>query len=256
MSTLVRWIDQNLYRDYSDHWDDELFRSSILKTVEADWDVLDLGAGAGVVRQMNFRGQVQRVCGLDPDGRVLNNAALDEAKVGFGEAIPFDSEAFDLVFADNVLEHLEDPAAVFREVWRTLKPGGTFLFKTPNRWHYVPTLARLMPHGFHELVNRLRGRRAVDTFPTLYRANTPAAIRHLADQTKFDVEELRLIEGRPEYLRILTPTYLVGLAYERLVNAVPALEQFRVVMLGRLRKPERGVQIVPMRRSLEGRAAA
>ena len=82
MSTLVRWIDQHLYRDYSDHWDDELFRRSILQTIEADWDILDLGAGAGVVRQMNFRGQVQRVCGVDPDRRVLDNAALDEAKVG------------------------------------------------------------------------------------------------------------------------------------------------------------------------------
>jgi SAM-dependent methyltransferase len=256
MSTLVGWIDQHLYRDYSDHWDDELFRRSILQTVEADWDILDLGAGAGVVRQMNFRGQVQRVCGVDPDRRVLGNAALDEARVGVGDAIPFDGEAFDLVFADNVLEHLEDPAAVFREVWRTLKPGGTFLFKTPNRWHYVPTLARLMPHRVHELVNRLRGRQSVDTFPTLYRANTPAAIRRLANQTRFDVEELRLIEGRPEYLRILTPTYLAGLAYERLVNAVPSLERFRVVMLGRLRKPEQAAPIQPMRRSPESLAVA
>ncbi len=256
MSIVVRWIDQHLYRDYSDHWDDELLRRSILQTVEADWDILDLGAGAGIVRQMNFRGHVQRVCGVDPDRRVLGNAALDEAKVGVGDAIPFAGEAFDLVFADNVLEHLEDPAAVFREVWRTLKPGGTFLFKTPNRRHYVPTLARLMPQRVHELVGRLRGRQSVDTFPTLYRANTPAAIRRLAGQTKFDIEELRLIEGRPEYLRILAPTYLAGLAYERLVNALPALEQFRVVMLGRLRKPADAVPIQSMRPTAEVRAVA
>ncbi len=113
MSTLVRWIDQHLYRDYSDHWDDELFRRSILQTIEADWDILDLGAGAGVVRQMNFRGQVQRVYGVDPDRRVLDNAALDDAKVGAGDAIPFHNEAFDLVFADNVLEHLEIPRPSF-----------------------------------------------------------------------------------------------------------------------------------------------
>ena len=256
MSIVVRWIDQHFYRDCSDHWDDELLRRSILETVEADWDILDLGAGAGVVRQMNFRGHVQRVCGVDPDRRVLRNTALDEAKVGVGDAIPFAGEAFDLVFADNVLEHLEDPAAVFREVWRTLKPGGTFLFKTPNRRHYVPTLARLMPQRVHELVGRLRGRQSVDTFPTLYRANTPAAIRRLAYQTKFDIEELRLIEGRPEYLRILAPTYLAGLAYERLVNALPALEQFRVVMLGCLRKPADDVPIQPMRSSDEVRAVA
>lgn len=256
MSAFVKWIDETLYRGYCDHWDDELFRRAILKTVEADWDVLDLGAGAGVVRQMNIRGLVQRVCGVDPDDRVLHNAALDEAKVGVGESIPFHSEAFNLVFADNVLEHLENPAAVFQEVWRTLKPGGMFLFKTPNRWHYVPALARATSHRFHELVNRLRGRRAVDTFPTLYRANTPAAIRRLANETGFEVEELSLVEGRPEYLRLSTPTYLAGVLYERAVNTLPSLERFRVVMLGRLRKPETAAHILPMRRFVEHRAAA
>jgi len=34
---------------------------------------LDLGAGAGIVSQMNFKGIASRVCGIDPDERVLSN---------------------------------------------------------------------------------------------------------------------------------------------------------------------------------------
>jgi SAM-dependent methyltransferase len=242
MPSLVQWIDQRFYANFHANWDDELFRKTVLGAVKPEWTALDLGAGAGIVRQMNIRGIVRRVCGIDPDPRVLNNAALDEGRMGVGENIPFEDETFDLVFSDNVLEHLEHPIDAFREVWRTLKPGGCFLFKTPNRLHYVPMLARLTPHGAHQFVNRLRGRATVDTFPTHYRANTPAAIKRLARKANFVVDELRLIEGRPEYLRITALTYMAGLAYERLVNSVSPLSPFRVVMIGQLTKPNCGAR--------------
>lgn len=45
-----------------------------------------------------------------------------------------------------------------------------------------------------------------------------------------------LIEGRPEYLRFSAPTYLVGWVYERLVNLVPGLDRFRVLLVAELRK--------------------
>jgi SAM-dependent methyltransferase len=237
MNRLVQLIDRRFYADFRDNWDDELFRNAILDFAQREWKVLDLGAGAGIVRPMNIRGRVRTVCGLDPDPRVLTNSALDEGYVGIGEHLPFEDESFDLIFSDNVLEHLLNPTVVFREIWRTLKPGGAFLFKTPNRLHYVPTIARLTPHSAHKFVNRLRGRAHDDTFPTHYRANSPAAIRRLADETDFEVDQLRLIEGRPEYLRMSALTYVAGLAYERLVNSSTSLSPFRVVMIGRLRKP-------------------
>jgi hypothetical protein len=92
------------------------------------------------------------------------------------------------------------------------------------------------PHGFHALVNRWRpGDRR--PFPTRYRANTPTAIVRYAARCGFEVLEIKLMEGRPEYLRLSWPTYLMGWLYERLVNLVPGLKRFRVVMVAVLRKP-------------------
>ena len=48
---------------------------------------------------------------------------LDEGRDGVGESIPYPDASFDLVFADNVLDHLPDPARVFAEVARVLRGG-------------------------------------------------------------------------------------------------------------------------------------
>jgi len=238
MGRLTRWMDETWYPGVEDNWDDQYLRGVIESHLRPDFQVLDLGAGAGIVPYMNFRGAVARVCGVDPSPRVHDNPNLDDSEQGFGEAIPYPDASFDVVFSDNVLEHLSDPDAVFREVHRVLKPGGTFVAKTPNRRHYVATMARLTPHWFHQFYNSLRGRAREDTFPTLYRANTPQAIAAIAARTGFRMRDCRVIEGRPEYLRLTAFTYVFGWLYERLVNATPRLERFRVVIIATLQRDD------------------
>ncbi len=238
MSALTRWMDGAWYPEHERNWDDQLFRERVLAALTPESKVLDLGAGAGIVEQMNFRGIAGKVCGVDFDPRVVSNPLLDEGRMANAEAIPYEDREFDVVFADNVLEHLEAPLTVFREVARVLALGGVFLFKTPNKWHYMPTIARLTPHGFHRYVNRLRGRAEVDTFPTRYRANSKGAIIHLARESGLLVEALERIEGRPEYLRMTALTYFFGAAYERLVNSTERLAPLRILLVGALRKPK------------------
>jgi SAM-dependent methyltransferase len=237
VSRAVAWIDRTFYPEFAANWDDTLFRERIERVLTPAAHVLDVGAGAGIVAQMNFRGRVARICGVDLDPRVASNRYLDEGKVASADHIPYPDGVFDVVFSDNVLEHLAHPEQVFREVARVLKPGGTFLVKTPNRHHYVATLARLTPLAFHRFVNRLRGRAGEDTFPTLYRANTPRRLRELGGGAGLEVGWIELVEGRPEYLRVSAPTYLLGLLYERAANSLRALAPFRVLLVAELKKP-------------------
>jgi SAM-dependent methyltransferase len=237
MTSFVGWLDQRLFPGFDRNWDDDLFRKTILTNVNKDSVMLDLGAGAGIVPQMRFRGVVRKVCGIDLDPRVVENPMLDEGRVADAGKIPYENDRFDVVFCDNVLEHLDDPLQVFREVARVLKPGGIFLFKTPNKWHYMPTIARLTPHGFHQFINRLRGRAGEDTFPTRYRANSRGAVTKLAATAGLHVERIERVEGRPEYMRMTWPTYMLGAAYERLVNMSEVFATFRILLVGVLRKP-------------------
>jgi len=173
-------------------------------------EVLDLGAGAGIVPQMNFHGLAVHVCGVDPDPRVVSNPYLDEGKMGFGESLPYPDNRFDMVFSDNVLEHLAEPEKVFAEVARILRPGGVFCAKVTNRNHYMLLIAPLTSRRFHRWINRKRGRAEDDTFPTRYRANTGRDIHRIANSAGLTVTNMEFIESRPGYLRITAFTYFFG----------------------------------------------
>lgn len=234
---LVTALDRAWYPGVESHWDDRAFRSLILTHLTPECRVLDVGAGAGIVKAMDLRGHAARIIGVDPDPRVTTNPYLHEAHVGLADHMPFLADkGIDVAVSDNVFEHVEHPEPFLRELHRVVKPGGLLLAKTPNRRHYMPLVARLTPHGFHRFVNRLRGRQEADTFPTRYKLNTPKDLRRWAATTGWEVIHLETLESRPEYLRISALTYPLGIAYERLVNRLGwhALKIVQMAVLRRL----------------------
>jgi SAM-dependent methyltransferase len=48
------------------------------------------------------------------------------------EPLPFPDNCFDLVFASHVLEHLTNYVGAIQEIYRVLKPGGTFVILVPE----------------------------------------------------------------------------------------------------------------------------
>ncbi len=46
--------------------------------------------------------------------------------------LPFEDETFDFVFSDQVMEHVEDLVAVFRELIRVMKPGALSTHRFPG----------------------------------------------------------------------------------------------------------------------------
>lgn len=237
MISLVKYLDHKYYSIFQNHWDDLALRNRVLNILKPHYLILDVGAGSGFVKEMNYKDLAAKVTGIDMDPAVLENPFLDDAYIVNGTDIPFEENTFDVVVSDNVLEHLEFPDQVFSEIARVLKPGGKFIIKTPNKWHYMSLIASCTPHWFHVFYNSLRGRKENDTFPTQYKVNTPKDIEARANRSGLKVEEIQLIEGRPEYLRISFIPYLFGLIYERIVNRFDALAKFRIVIIAVMVKP-------------------
>lgn len=230
-------LDALWYAGYGDRWDIVRFRDEALALIEPGMTVLDLGAGRGALPELNFKNSGARIWGADIDPVVGENPNLDRAFVtGVSELTGVPDAAVDLVLCCSVLEHVEQPEPLLREIRRVLKPGGRFFAKTPNRFHYMPLIASVTPTWFHRTYNRWRGREEVDTFPTRYRLNSRSAVARHAAAAGLESERLWTVEGRPEYLRLTPPTYLAGYLYERAVNGL-RLDALKGVLFIRLRKP-------------------
>lgn len=198
--------------------------------------LLDVGAGRGALPQMNFKNNVAVAHGVDPDEIVKTNPYLEKAFVGLADNMPeVTSNYYDVIVCNNVFEHVEFPDKFLTETGRVLKSGGIYIAKTPNKYHYIPMLSGILPEGFHKFYNKLRGRPTHDTFPTFYRMNSRSAIKQLASKNGFEVIEIKLIEGRPEYLRINFIPYLFGIVYEKIINALK-LDTLKIVMFIVLKK--------------------
>jgi SAM-dependent methyltransferase len=98
--------------------------------------VLDVGCGAGsVAKAVKHERPDLEVFGCDLSESALALALAEPQGVHFRQAtaerLPFGDGEFDLVWIFDVLEHVEEPEQVLREVARVLKPGGRFHIVLP-----------------------------------------------------------------------------------------------------------------------------
>ncbi len=97
--------------------------------------VLDIGCGAGFDAQHAARqvGSQGRVIGIDMTSAMLMAAREAAAEAGLpqlefregrAERLPLGDESVDVVISNGAINLCPDKAAVYREIWRVLTPGG------------------------------------------------------------------------------------------------------------------------------------
>jgi SAM-dependent methyltransferase len=159
--------------------------------------VLDFGAGRGewgtedIVeyrrRLFDFRSPGRRVIGVDVDPVVMTNPLLDEAYVLVKNNIPLPDNSVDIIVAEWVFEHIDNPVEVVSELVRVLRVGGWICARTPNRYGYIALGARFVPNQLH--VRALRKlqpeRKSIDVFATRYRMNTKGELDRLFPRSRF-----------------------------------------------------------------------
>lgn len=109
--------------------------------------IVDIGCGLGEAT-IAFARFAQKAIGLEVDQDVVDrcNKRFHEAghsnasaKVFNGTILPFADSSIDLIYSNNVFEHLhpDDALTQTRDVYRVLKPGGRVVIITPS-WETRP----------------------------------------------------------------------------------------------------------------------
>lgn len=126
--------------------------------------VLDLGAGRG-----KFLIALVKLGGKG-EGLEINPAYIKEAQKngedagvslkiteGVGEKLPYDDNCFDFANLSEVIEHVQDPILVVRELHRVLRTEGVAYVSIPNRFgfrdpHYHLYGINWLPRWFAEKI--------------------------------------------------------------------------------------------------------
>lgn len=151
--------------------------------------VLDLGAGRAawfdddtckIRKEVRLlQGKAHHVIAADIDTAVLANKASDQQILIKNESLGLKKESIDLIVADYVLEHIDDPEGFFEQINFVLKHGGWFCARTPHKYSYVALFASLIKNSKHvKVLSKVQpDRKEIDVFPTKYKLNTMKAIR-------------------------------------------------------------------------------
>lgn len=119
---------------------------SILKRLRSgglqrDHSILDYGCGSGVLVQYLQRKGYDRTVGFDAYSREFDDRKLLERK-------------YDCLIAQDLLEHVDDPAETLAEFSRLVKPGGIISIGTPNADGIDLTTVERHIHYLHQPYHR------------------------------------------------------------------------------------------------------
>jgi SAM-dependent methyltransferase len=181
------------------------YKNLLRQLLKPDVRWLDLGCGHELIRpwalspgedELSFTRVPVLSVGIDSDGPALRkHQSIPHRAAGNIATLPFRDASFDLVTANMVMEHVDDPAVVLTEVWRVLRPKGVFVFHTPNEYYPPIVLARLVPESIKSrLVAFIEHRDESDVYPTFYRMNSRAAIRRHSEAAGFTITRCELLE--------------------------------------------------------------
>ena len=114
--------------------------------------VMDVGCGAGSFLDL-VKGMCETTIGIEPTASLRECvAAKGHQAFAYSDKVPAQWEdRVDAAVAFSLVEHVDDPVALLRDVRRLLRPGGRLLVSTPNRSDW---LLELLPDDYRAFFYR------------------------------------------------------------------------------------------------------
>lgn len=215
-----------------------IFDALVASSLPPGGALLDAGCGRTAPLLSAYKGRASRLVGIELVNFTTSDPALELYQSSL-ESMPTEGNSIDVVMARSVMEHVQNPARVYQEVARVLRPGGHFIFLTANFWDYASLIAMAVPNKWHaKIVAKTEGRAEKDVFPTCYKTNTKRAIERFSSEAGLSVSRLDYLGQHPAYFSFNVALYLAATAYEKFLEKIQALDFLRGWILADLVKPQ------------------
>jgi SAM-dependent methyltransferase len=200
-----------------------VFEREVERRLLSEHTLLDAGCGRTAPVLRKFQNVARRLIGIDLVEFPQDVPGVELYRADLGNT-GLASESVDVVMSRSVMEHVADPASVYAEMHRVLRPGGHFIFLTPNLWDYASIIAKCVPNRLHPwIVSRTEGRAPEDVFPVCYKTNTRRAVYRWARDKGFDVESFNYLGQYPSYFMFNGFLFFLATGYEKTISRFQAL---------------------------------
>lgn len=167
--------------------------------IKHDDTVLEIGCGRFAPLLRRLKGTVKALRGIDlvdfavddPDIQLLNEDVTNMEGIA--------NHSIDVAYSQHVMEHISDIDLCYSELFRTLKPGGLYVFVTPNYWISSSSISHMLPDRWRRTIMGRRTDNADDEgSKPLYLSNTRRSISRLAARHGFWVEQFDYLCQTPD----------------------------------------------------------
>lgn len=164
----------------------------------------------------------------DPPIPELKGLVGSVSSIDVADIADVTNASINIAFSRCVIQHVSDTDRYYSELFRALRPGGVYLFLTPNFWGYESMMSRIIPSRTDQpikdhAVNHLRK----NILPISYRSNTRRSIKRLAKHHGFDVERLDYLSQSPSNFEGCQSLFVLGSKYEKFLARHRMLHSLR-----------------------------
>ncbi|MCK5123361.1 MAG: class I SAM-dependent methyltransferase [Candidatus Pacebacteria bacterium] len=173
------------------------FKEYLKKYIKPDSNILDVGCGRNAFGEEYYKIARKRV-GVDPDKDALSENKLMDQKICCAIKDIYDiskiANSFDVVIAQWVLEHMDNPERDIRAISKLCKKDGHFIFMTTNVYSPVMLFSKICPTFLKKLLRKkMFGTDEDDTYPTKYRINSISKIDQVMRNNGFQKVDLKAV---------------------------------------------------------------
>ncbi len=171
-------------------------------------DFLDLGCDNGVLSK-KIAGKIgtDKIYGVEiveERIRIAENNGLEVRNFDLNKKFDFDDNFFNVIHANQVIEHLYNSDNFISEIYRILKPGGYAIISTENASSWCNVVASIMGWQIFSLTNISSLRKGIGNPFAIHKEDAPClsswnhiriynirGLKEYLDIFKFKIEEIK-----------------------------------------------------------------